>query len=84
MVGYQWDYSPIPTRTLTLDNPSRTQTGVSLGVRWQVTDDIRLGLAFVHNWFELLNIQDSISSPPTNLKGWGAANEFGFDLLWSL
>ncbi|MBN1946520.1 MAG: outer membrane protein transport protein [Bradymonadales bacterium] len=84
MLGYQWDYSPIPTRTLTLENPSQTQFGVSMGARWQVTDTVRLGAAYVHNWFELIDIQDSITNPPTNMKGHGANNEFGFDITWTL
>jgi long-chain fatty acid transport protein len=84
MFGYQWDFTPIPERTLTLENPSRTQTGVSTGLRWQVSDDVRLGVAYVHNWFRLFDVQDSVTVPPTNGKGFGAGNELGLDVLWSL
>ena len=84
MVGYQMDFTPIPERTLSLDNPSRSQNGISMGVRWQVSERVRLGGAYVHNWFELFDVQDSVTTPPTNGKGYGANNEFGIDILWSL
>lgn len=84
MVGYQQDFTPIPTRTLTLDNPSRDQHGFSLGVRWQVAERVRLGAAFVRNWFDLVDVQDSLGTPPTNAKGHGANSEVGLDLSWEL
>ncbi len=84
MVGYQQDFTPIPTRTLTLDNPSRDQQGFSLGVRWQATENVRLGAAFVRNWFDLVDVQDSLATPPTNAKGHGANSELGLDISWQL
>lgn len=84
MFGFQEDYTPIPDATFTLENPSRNQKGISFGVRWQVLDNLRLGLAFVRNWFELPDIQESISTPPSNAKGHGGNTEFGFDLLWQI
>jgi long-subunit fatty acid transport protein len=84
MMGFQQDFTPIPEETFTLDNPSRDQMGVSLGLRWQVNPSWRLGLAFVRNWFELVDIQKSISTPPSNAKGHGANSEVGFDLQFTL
>lgn len=84
MIGFQQDFTPIPTRTLTLDNPSRDQQGFSLGVRWQVSEKVRLGAAFVRNWFELVDVQDSLGTPPTNAKGHGANSELGLDVSWEL
>jgi long-chain fatty acid transport protein len=84
MAGFQMDGNPIPTKTYTLDNPTTTQYGVGLGVRWQVTDDVRLGAAIVRNWFQTLDVQDSQALPPANIKGHGANFEFGFDLDWKL
>ena len=72
MCGYQEDYTPIPATTFTLENPTRDQRGVGLGVRWQLGERHRLGLAFVRNWFELLDIQESVASPPNNAKGHGS------------
>jgi long-chain fatty acid transport protein len=82
MIGYQQDYSPIPTRTYSLDNPSTDQFGISMGLRWQITDRWRAGIAYIHNWFNLINVQDNVSKPPVNAKGHGANNEFAFDFSY--
>ena len=84
MLGFQQDFTPIPTRTYTLDNPSRDQFGISLGTRWQVSESVRLGLAMVRNWFELADVQDSMSTPPSNVKGHAANFEAAFDITWKL
>ncbi|MBM4396726.1 MAG: outer membrane protein transport protein [Deltaproteobacteria bacterium] len=84
MLGFQMDFTPIPTETYTLDNPSTDQKGVCGGVRWQITDKVRVGLAFVRNWFSLVDVQDSRSSPPANVKGHAANFEIGADVQWRL
>jgi len=84
MIGYQEDYTPIPSRTFTLENPSRDQRGISLGLRWQVSDRVRIGAAYVRNWFTPPQVQDSIGTPPSNGKGHGANDEWGIDVLWEL
>jgi long-chain fatty acid transport protein len=84
MTGYQEDYTPIPAQTYSLDNPSTDQRGVAVGLRWQATETHRFGLAFVRNWFDLIDVQESISVPPTNVKGWGANSELGLDWTVSL
>ena len=80
MVGWQMDFSPIPDRTFSLDNASRDQKGVSLGARWTINEHWRLGAAFVRNWMDLVDVQDSIATPPTNAKAAAANAEFGFDV----
>ena len=82
MAGWQMDFTPIPEQTYSFNNPSTNQNGVSLGIRWQCTDDVRLGLAIVRNWFQLVNVQTSTSTPPSNAKGHGANFEVGFDIDW--
>jgi long-chain fatty acid transport protein len=84
MTGFQMDFTPIPSRTYSLDNPSTDQYGISLGSRWQVSENVRLGLAFVRNWSKLVDVQDSQSVPPSNAKGHGGSYEFGFDLSWKI
>lgn len=79
MVGYQMDFTPIPKQTYTLENPSTNQKGISMGIRWQIDDRWRVGLAYVRNWFDLVNVQESVGKPPTNAKGHGSNNEFAFD-----
>lgn len=80
MVGWQMDFSPIPDRTFSLDNASRDQNGLSLGARWALDEHWRVGAAFVRNWVSVINVQDSIGTPPTNAKGFAANSEFGFDV----
>jgi long-subunit fatty acid transport protein len=82
MMGYQMDFTPIPAQTYTLDNPSTSQKGISLGLRWQISDRWRVGLAYVHNWFNLVDVQESVGKPPTNAKGHGANNEMAFDFSY--
>ncbi len=82
MAGYQMDYTPSPTSTLSLDNPSVDQKGFSVGTRWRINDHWRLSLAYVRNWFNLIDIQDSIGTPPANAKGHGANDEFAFDFTY--
>ena len=83
MVGYQEDKTPIPPETFTLENPSRDQRGFGLGARWQALEQHRFGLAFVRNWFDLVDIQESIGSPPSNAKGYAGNTEFGLDYTFT-
>jgi len=82
MAGYQMDYTPNPTSTLSLENPGVDQKGFSIGTRWRINDRWRVSLAYVHNWFDLIDVQDSIGTPPANAKGHGANNEVAFDFQY--
>ncbi len=84
MVGFRKDYTPIPNETLTLENPSRNTHSLSGGVRWQCDDDVRLGFSLVRGWFDLANVQNSLTVPPTNLKARGGNLTVGLDLLLEL
>lgn len=84
MVGYQRDYTPIPTQTFTLDNPTRNGRGASVGTRWQVSRKVRVSLAIMRNWYDLAEVQDSVSIPPSNIKGHGSNFEVGFDVNYRL
>lgn len=84
MVGYQQDYTPIPEETYSLDNPSRDQHGVSLGLRWQMDRKWRFGLAAIRNWFDMVDVQRSTATPPANAKGHGASLNLGFDIQYQL
>ncbi len=82
MAGYQMDYTPNPTSTMSLENPGVDQKGFSIGTRWRINDRWRVSLAYVHNWFDLIDVQDSIGTPPANAKGHGANNEVAFDFQY--
>lgn len=83
MMGWQMDFTPTPTATYSIQTPSRDSKGVAVGTRWQATPSIRLGAAFNRIWFDLVDIQDSLTLPPTNVKGHGGMLYFAGDLTYS-
>jgi long-chain fatty acid transport protein len=84
MLGFQRDYTPIPSETLSLENPGQDWLSVSGGLRWQVNDDLRLGLAASRKWYELIEVQDSQTTPPTNIKGYAAMSAVAVEVGWLL
>ena len=70
MAGTQYDRSPAPPRSVTLDQPSFSHWGLHSGLRYQL-GRYRLGASYVHYWYAVPTITDSITSPPTNLRGSG-------------
>lgn len=84
MVGFHKDFTPIPAQTYSLDNPTTDQLGVALGARWQVKPRLRLGFSVYRNWFNLIDVQESQSVPPSNVKGHAAVTSLGFDVDWLL
>lgn len=82
MAGYQMDFTPIPEQTYTLDNPSRDQLGITGGIRWEVVPSHRIGLYGLRNWIDAVDVQTSISTPPSNTKGHGTTSEIGFEYIW--
>ncbi len=84
MLGYQHDATPIPTRTLSLDNITRSHNGISMGARWRALDWLQVGLTYQRTWYELLNIQDSVLNPPSNGKGHGSMHHVALDLAFKL
>jgi long-chain fatty acid transport protein len=73
MLGTHFDRTPAPTRSLTLDSPSFTHIGLHSGARYSF-GRYRLGLTFVHYWYRIPDIEDSITAPPSNIDGRGANN----------
>lgn len=73
MAGAQYDHSPAPPRTVTLDQPSFSHYGLHSGVRYAF-GRYRVGASYIHYWYEIPTISDSITSPPSNIKGRGSNN----------
>lgn len=82
MVGYQYDTSPIPERTLSLDNLNRDLQSVAVGVRWRIIERLRVGFTFMRSWLAAVDVQDSVMSPPTNMKGHGGMTHFAMDAMY--
>ncbi|HSR95821.1 MAG TPA: outer membrane protein transport protein [Kofleriaceae bacterium] len=75
MAGTQYDHSPAPSRTVALDQPSFTHWGLHTGLRYRV-GRYRLGASYIHYWYEIPTITDSITAPPSNVRGEGGNNIF--------
>lgn len=70
MAGTQYDHSPAPSRTVTLDQPSFSHWALHSGVRYQL-GRYRIGASYVHYWYDVPTITDSITAPPSNVRGSG-------------
>lgn len=75
LAGAAYDKSPAPPQTVTLDQPSFTHPAVHLGARYQ-TGRYRFGASYVHYWYLVPTITDSMTGPPSNVKGDGTNNIF--------
>ncbi len=73
MLGMQYDKSPAPAKTVTLDQPSFSHWGLHTGARYSV-GRYRFGASYIHYWYEIPTITDSITLPPSNVRGHGSNN----------
>jgi long-subunit fatty acid transport protein len=79
MMGGQYDHSPAPPETITLSSPSFSHIGLHSGLRYTI-GRYRFGASYIHYWYEIPTVTDSITSPPTNFKGTGSNNIFTFSV----
>jgi long-subunit fatty acid transport protein len=75
MLGTHYDRTPAPTKSVTLDSPSFTHIGLHSGARYQI-GRYRLGLTYLHYWYLVPDIEDSMTAPPSNIEGRGSNNIF--------
>ncbi|CAN5922101.1 outer membrane protein transport protein [soil metagenome] len=75
MLGAQFDRSPAPSQTVTLDQPSFSHPALHTGLRYSF-GRYRFGASYVHYFYLIPNVKDSTTSPPSNFKGSGANNIF--------
>lgn len=71
MAGAQFDRSPAPPETVTLDQPTFSHPGAHAGVRW-TRGRYRFGASYVHYWYLVPQIDNSTTSPPSNMRGAGS------------
>lgn len=71
MAGVQYDRSPAPPRTVTLDQPSFSHWALHSGVRYQL-GRYRIGASYIHYWYAIPTITDSTTGPPSNMRGSGS------------
>ncbi|HEU4613256.1 MAG TPA: hypothetical protein VFS15_14295, partial [Kofleriaceae bacterium] len=73
MAGTHYDRTPAPAKTVTLDQPSFSHIGLHSGLRYSV-GRYRIGASYIHYWYRIPTITDSITLPPSNVRGHGANN----------
>jgi long-subunit fatty acid transport protein len=73
MAGFNWDKSPAPPKTVTLDQPSFTHWGLHTGARYSV-GRYRIGASYVFYKYLIPTITDSVTLPPSNVRGRGTNN----------
>ena len=75
MAGTHWDQTPAPKQTVTLDQPTFSHYGIHSGVRYTL-GRYRLGASYLRYFYNIPTINDSITAPPSNIKGDGVNNTF--------
>lgn len=73
MAGFNYDKSPAPPKTVTLDQPSFTHWGLHAGARYSL-GRFRIGASYVFYKYLIPTITDSITLPPSNVRGRGVNN----------
>ena len=73
MAGFNFDKSPAPPKTVTLDQPSFTHWGLHTGLRYAL-GRYRIGASYVFYKYLIPTITDSITLPPSNVRGRGVNN----------
>jgi len=75
MAGALYDRAPAPPETVTLDQPSFNHYGFHTGARYSV-GRYRFGASYIHYWYRVPTVTDSVTAPPSNFQGSGANNIF--------
>ncbi|MBX3156860.1 MAG: outer membrane protein transport protein [Deltaproteobacteria bacterium] len=75
MLGTHFDRTPAPPQTVTLDQPTFSHVGLHSGLRYR-TGRYRFGASYIHYWYDIPTIENSITAPPSNIRGSGANNIF--------
>ncbi len=73
MLGAHKDTTPAPTKSLTLDSPTFSHLGLHSGVRY-TKGRTRMSLTYLHYWYDVPVITDSMTGPPSNVRGGGSNN----------
>lgn len=75
MAGMHYDRTPAPARTVTLDQPSFSHVGLHTGGRYRA-GRYTFGASYVRLWYRIPTITNSITLPPSNVRGEGTNNVF--------
>jgi long-subunit fatty acid transport protein len=70
MLGGHSDHTPAPTKSLTLDQPTFSHLGLHSGIRY-TRGRTRMSFTYLHYWYDVPEITDSMTGPPSNVRGDG-------------
>jgi len=73
MLGGHYDRTPAPAQTVTLDQPTFSHLGLHSGVRY-TRGRYRIGATYLRYWYDIPKIEDSVTMPPSNIRGDGVNN----------
>ncbi len=73
MLGGHYDKTPAPPQTVTLDQPTFSHAAIRSGLRYSV-GRYRLGATYLHQWFFIPTVNDSLTFPPSNFRAHGSNN----------
>ncbi len=73
MAGVHYDRTPAPAQTVTFDQPTFSHWGLHTGVRFPV-GRFKLAASYLHYWYDIPIIKDSVTNPPSNIRGAGGNN----------
>ena len=73
MLGTHFDRTPAPAQTVTLDQPTFNHVGLHTGLRYAF-GRYRLGASYLHYFYDIPTVTNSITMPPSNFKGSGQNN----------
>jgi len=79
MAGLHYDRTPAPAKTVTLDQPSFSHIGLHSGGRYSF-GRYTVGASYIHYWYRIPTITDSVTMPPSNVRGHGTNNIFSLSL----
>ncbi|MBI5478794.1 MAG: outer membrane protein transport protein [Deltaproteobacteria bacterium] len=74
LAGLQYDASPAPPETVSLDQPSFDSVGLHAGLRYRLGARYRLGLTYSYCWYLRRQVENSVVQPPFNFAGSGGCN----------
>lgn len=67
--GFQYDDSPIPNETFTIDSITADQWGITAGFEYAINPGRSLlGIGFQHREVKKRDIRNSLTNPPNNVK----------------
>ncbi|MFC1482323.1 OmpP1/FadL family transporter [Myxococcota bacterium] len=84
MAGFGYVHSPVPNETFSLDTPMLRHFKVTAGIRWRINRHWLLGLAYQCNIYLPIDVTNSQTNPPTNVRGTALGHVPAIELIYTL